>query len=558
MKFTCGSCSAKYQIADEKIAGRTLKMRCRKCGHDIQVKGGSRSSQRADRSMARPPSVPPPPTRPSRPAAGGPPLRAAAAAPAPAAASPIGQEFRRQIGGTPAAASPPAPPSALPGDEWHVSIDGKPVGPLSRDEVARRAADGVIDERSLAWREGFEDWRPLGEVAELASLIRARTAFPRTNTSPPRRAGSGASRPPTGRIGVGRGGTGRNNVVPIGARGRTSAPPPVPDDSELDLVFDDPIDPAAGSPGESYDGTAGAFGAAGASAGGPIDPTASSAYGRSSLPPARPGGLTTGSPVFILLVIGVSVFSIGLAVIVGTKLVGGFGGGEGSPPPGEQASDPGGAGEGESASERALEAAVRLPDELDLGEADLSDSGDEPDALDDGDGATDEPASAVGGDDDDGAAASASSEGSGSGGAAPGGAAKNLSNEDEALLARMRGGDISGPTIGTRDTSSGTSQRTASELDGDAVARTVNRNRRSLQQCYERSVRGMTGAPDVTYEVDMTIAPSGRVSRVRISSRGASLPGLDGCLETVIKRWSFPPSASGGRVPFPVVFTPGG
>jgi len=73
MKFTCGSCSAKYQIADEKIAGRTLKMKCRKCGHDIQVKGVSRSSQRADRSMARPPSVPPPPTRPSRPAAGGPP-----------------------------------------------------------------------------------------------------------------------------------------------------------------------------------------------------------------------------------------------------------------------------------------------------------------------------------------------------------------------------------------------------------------------------------------------------------------------------------------------------
>ena len=39
MKFLCGNCKAKYQIADEKISGRTLRMKCRRCNHDIIIKG---------------------------------------------------------------------------------------------------------------------------------------------------------------------------------------------------------------------------------------------------------------------------------------------------------------------------------------------------------------------------------------------------------------------------------------------------------------------------------------------------------------------------------------
>ncbi len=37
MKFVCDSCKAKYQIGDEKVAGKTLRMKCRRCGHMIQV-----------------------------------------------------------------------------------------------------------------------------------------------------------------------------------------------------------------------------------------------------------------------------------------------------------------------------------------------------------------------------------------------------------------------------------------------------------------------------------------------------------------------------------------
>ena len=37
MKFFCEQCKAKYQIADDKVAGKTVRMKCRKCGHLIEV-----------------------------------------------------------------------------------------------------------------------------------------------------------------------------------------------------------------------------------------------------------------------------------------------------------------------------------------------------------------------------------------------------------------------------------------------------------------------------------------------------------------------------------------
>ena len=48
MKFLCPSCKAKYQIADEKVIGRSVKMKCRQCGHIIEIQesvvGASTSS----------------------------------------------------------------------------------------------------------------------------------------------------------------------------------------------------------------------------------------------------------------------------------------------------------------------------------------------------------------------------------------------------------------------------------------------------------------------------------------------------------------------------------
>jgi predicted Zn finger-like uncharacterized protein len=39
MRIECGHCGAAYSVADEKIAGRALKLRCKKCDEPIRVDG---------------------------------------------------------------------------------------------------------------------------------------------------------------------------------------------------------------------------------------------------------------------------------------------------------------------------------------------------------------------------------------------------------------------------------------------------------------------------------------------------------------------------------------
>jgi predicted Zn finger-like uncharacterized protein len=41
MKITCHSCAAKYTVSDEKVQGKTVKMKCRKCGATIVVGSAS-------------------------------------------------------------------------------------------------------------------------------------------------------------------------------------------------------------------------------------------------------------------------------------------------------------------------------------------------------------------------------------------------------------------------------------------------------------------------------------------------------------------------------------
>ncbi len=68
MKFLCPSCKAKYQIADEKVIGRSVKMKCRQCGHIIEIQesvvGASSGVSQAPiplTSIPAPASLPPKP-----------------------------------------------------------------------------------------------------------------------------------------------------------------------------------------------------------------------------------------------------------------------------------------------------------------------------------------------------------------------------------------------------------------------------------------------------------------------------------------------------------------
>jgi hypothetical protein len=141
MKFLCRNCKAKYQIADEKVAGRTLRMTCQQCGEPIVVRGPARTSSTANRSLAP------------------------AAMSVATQASALGADLVHQM------AAPAREPVGAIHEEWHVAIHDTPVGPMRRDEVARKIAAGAIDRESLAWREGMDDWLPIKHIAELAVLF---------------------------------------------------------------------------------------------------------------------------------------------------------------------------------------------------------------------------------------------------------------------------------------------------------------------------------------------------------------------------------------------------
>lgn len=146
MKFLCRNCKAKYQIADDKVVGRTLRMTCQQCGEPIVVRSPGATGRQSQ--VSRPIS----------------PMTLAGTGP-----MGVG-DFQR--------------PSASPRDvvvsqeEWHVAINDVPVGPMRREEVARKVAMNAIDRNSLAWREGMADWLPIKHIPELVNMFPATAAAP--------------------------------------------------------------------------------------------------------------------------------------------------------------------------------------------------------------------------------------------------------------------------------------------------------------------------------------------------------------------------------------------
>ncbi|NOY92947.1 MAG: DUF4339 domain-containing protein, partial [Deltaproteobacteria bacterium] len=183
MKFLCDHCKAKYQIPDEKVAGRTLRMTCRRCKNDIIIRGEGASAKPSSqgkrlRGVAGSKSSPAGP-RGGRSKGGsnvGPvPGRSLARGSEPARASgakggsALGAGFRQHVAEVDR--QPSRPPVQ---EEWFVAINDVPVGPIHRDEIARKVGTGAVTEETLAWREGLDDWRPVREIPALLALLRQR------------------------------------------------------------------------------------------------------------------------------------------------------------------------------------------------------------------------------------------------------------------------------------------------------------------------------------------------------------------------------------------------
>lgn len=187
MKFLCSNCKAKYQISDEKVAGRTLRMTCRKCREEIVIRGEPATPPPAAAYAARPLAHP---------------IQAPQPAVAPSALS--ANWDARVAGGAPSYGD------AAPLNEWHLGINDVPVGPMRREEVARKMAAGAVGPGSLAWREGLDDWMPISQIPELAVLLpgAGRASAPPPPPAPPITQGSVAQ---------------RMDAVPLGGRAGATA-----------------------------------------------------------------------------------------------------------------------------------------------------------------------------------------------------------------------------------------------------------------------------------------------------------------------------------------------
>ena len=141
MKITCHACDAKYTIADEKVTGRTVKIKCKKCGATIVV--------------AADPS-----------AAGGGAVTGAPgyAEPQMAAGEDDGMMATRVAGQDGAPGSVTAP-------EWTVSLAGEEERQMSQLQLAEEMQRGTVTGDTYVWRDGMPDWLAVSQVPELAALL---------------------------------------------------------------------------------------------------------------------------------------------------------------------------------------------------------------------------------------------------------------------------------------------------------------------------------------------------------------------------------------------------
>jgi predicted Zn finger-like uncharacterized protein len=171
MKFVCERCQTKYSIADEKVRGKILKVRCKACTNIITVReeGAGAGTGAA------------PPRRPSAPAA---PVGSSAARP-PAPAAP------RAFGAAAAAppierrAAPRPEPPADDGAAWYMALDGNRTGPFSRKQLIERIAPLPKDADLHVWNERLGSWKPPAEVPALAGELAARRRPPTSAPVPP-------------------------------------------------------------------------------------------------------------------------------------------------------------------------------------------------------------------------------------------------------------------------------------------------------------------------------------------------------------------------------------
>jgi predicted Zn finger-like uncharacterized protein len=197
MKVVCESCHTRYAIADDKVRGKSFKIKCKKCGAFMYVRPPEGDADATAEKPSEPGEVlaagliVEPPARPGG-APGG--------SPRPAAGQVDEEEeketrvfnyaeFERLMAdkaedGTPAAVVSPSARAPAGAPEWYLLYGEEQQGPLTAGDVEQRIRRGEVDRETYVWRDGLADWRPLREVEALATLLAPVAQVPEESPAP--------------------------------------------------------------------------------------------------------------------------------------------------------------------------------------------------------------------------------------------------------------------------------------------------------------------------------------------------------------------------------------
>src|SRR5580693_10671928 len=128
MKITCQSCQSKYNVADEKVQGKIVKIRCRKCGSTIVVQGNGGAATNGS-------------------------------------------------GGTGGGASAGAGVEA-DSTQWHVNVGDADPRTMTLAELIEAYNAGTVAQDTFIWTDGMDDWKPLSDVEAVVSALHGAAGAP--------------------------------------------------------------------------------------------------------------------------------------------------------------------------------------------------------------------------------------------------------------------------------------------------------------------------------------------------------------------------------------------
>jgi predicted Zn finger-like uncharacterized protein len=118
MKIQCQSCQAKYTIADEKVLGKVVKIRCKKCSSTIVINGNETrpAEDNADTQLF---------------------------------------DYAGQAN-----------------EQWTVNVADGDQRTMTAQEIALEYRSGVITDETYCWKDDMADWLPLREIEQLYGAVK--------------------------------------------------------------------------------------------------------------------------------------------------------------------------------------------------------------------------------------------------------------------------------------------------------------------------------------------------------------------------------------------------